>query len=97
MKKFIKITLIITAVIALLSLLVGAFDWAAQPVAKVLNKPVEWVKSVARTIAAVAIGVLVILAAISTIAGSPIIGTVLLLVGIGTVVTSLWGVFSSGE
>lgn len=83
--------------IALLSLLVGAFDWAAEPVAKVIGKPVEWVKSIARTVAAVAIAVIVIIAGLSSIAAAPVLGVVLLAVGIGTIITSLWPLFSSGE
>lgn len=82
------------AVIALLSLLVGAFDWAAAPVAKVLGKPVEAVKSVARTVAAIAIGLIVVFAGISAIATAPVLGVVLLAVGIGTLVTTLWPILS---
>lgn len=95
MKNAIKWIVMVVGIIALLGLVIGSFDWAAEPVAKVLNKPVDVVKSFARTVASVAIGVVVILAAITSIAASPVIGTVLLAVGILTVVISLWPVFSS--
>lgn len=97
MKNAIKIIVMIVGVIALLGMLVGTFDWAAAPVAKVLNKPIEGVKSVARTVASVAIGLVVVLAAITSIAAAPVLGTVLLAVGILTVVISLWPVFKSVE
>lgn len=84
----------ILAVITLLSLLVGIFDWAAQPIAKVLGKPIEGVKSMARTIAAVGIGAIVTVAAIASIAAAPVLGVVLLVVGIGTMVYALWPLIS---
>lgn len=90
MKKWIKWGLLILGIIALLSLLVGMFDWMARPVASVLNKPVEGVKSVARTIAAVAIAGVLIVAGIASIAATPILGVVLLAVGIVTAVSSVW-------
>jgi len=95
MKNAIKWVVMVVGILALLGMVIGTFDWAAEPVAKVLNKPVEGVKSVARTVASVCIGIVVILAAITSIAASPVLGVVLLAVGVLTVVISLWPVFSS--
>jgi hypothetical protein len=97
MKKWFKWSLIILAVIALLSLLVGAFDWAAAPVAKVIGKPVEAIKSIFRTIATVAIALIVVMAGIAAIAASPFLGVTLLAVGIVTLGITLWPLFSSSE
>lgn len=94
--NLLKWAMIVAAVIALLSLLVGAFDGLAAPVAKMLNKPVESVKGVARTMAAVAIGALVLMAGVMVIGAVPVLGVALLAVGAMTVLTSL-GVFGSNS
>lgn len=90
--NLLKWAMIVAVVIALLSLLVGAFDGLATPVANTLGKPVEAVKSMFRQIAAISIAVLLMLAGVMTIAGAPILGVGLLLVGAVTILTTL-GVF----
>jgi len=97
MNKLVKWAMIIFGIIALLSLLVGSFDWAAGPVASVLNKPIDGVKSVARTVALVAIAGVLIVAGIAAIAAAPFLGVVLLAVGIVTAVVALWPLFQSSK
>lgn len=85
-----NILLTAIAVFALLSVLIGAFETVAEPVAKVVNKPVALVQQWARTAAAVAIAVIVIAAGLMSMAAAPVLGVTLLAVGIITAGLSLW-------
>lgn len=95
MKKGTKILLLIVAIVTLLSLLVGAFEWAATPVAKALNKPVAVIQSIARAIAAVAIAAILVMAGLMSMAAAPFLGVVLIAIGILTAGLTLWPYLSS--
>lgn len=85
-----NILLTALAVFALLSVLIGAFETVAEPVAKIAKKPVAMVQQWARTAAAVAIAVIVIAAGLMSMAAAPVLGVTLLAVGIITAGLSLW-------
>lgn len=95
MKKSTKVLLIIVALVTLVSLLVGAFEWAATPIGKVLNKPVAVVQSVARTMAAVAIAAILVMAGLMSMAAAPFLGVVLIAIGVLTAGLTLWPYLSS--
>ena len=97
MKKLTKWLLIIFGIIALLSLLIGSFDWAAEPVAKIMNKPLAVVKGTFQKIAMVALAGVLIVAAIASIAAAPVVGVVLLAVGITVAAIALWPLFTSSS
>lgn len=89
-KRNATILITIVSIFALLTVLVGGFEAAATPVAKALNKPIAVVQSWARTAAAVAIAVIVIAAGLMSMAAAPVLGVVLIAVGVITATLSLW-------
>lgn len=97
MKKITKWLLIIFGIIALLSLLIGSFDWAAEPVGKIMNKPVAMVKATFQKIALVAVAGVLIVAGIAAIAAAPFVGVVLLAVGITVAAVALWPLVGPSE
>jgi hypothetical protein len=97
MKKFLKWTVAIVAIITLLSMIIAMFDFVAVPVSNMAGKSVEGVKSFFRTVTAVGLGTLVALAGLASIAAAPVIGVVLIAIGIGSIVYALWPVLSPNE
>ena len=93
MKKFGKIILYVLALLMVLSFALK-FDAIAEPVSKVIGKPVEAVKDIANLVFFVSLGVFLIWAGVGAMA-VPVVGVALIIVGLALIGATLWNHFKT--
>lgn len=80
MKRFLKISFAVLSVIMLLAVLLQ-FDFIAKPIATAVKKPVESVKSLAKTVLFIGLGLMVVYFGVLALPALTIAGVALILVG----------------
>lgn len=93
MSKLMRNLLIGLAIIILLSLLL-TFQPIGDAVSKATGVASDKIRGVAQTIAAIGIGVLLILVGVTALASSVLLGGVLLVIGIILLASAVWPLFS---
>jgi len=94
MKRFIYIVLMIAGLVLILSLIL-MIPPVGEKVAKTLNVASDKFKMVVRTIAGIALGVLLVGWGIAALTGMPVLGAVMIIGGLGMLAWNLWPLFSS--
>ena len=93
MKKFLKVVFYLIILLLILSFAMK-FDFIAKPVADTLGYAIDTVQDTANLVFFVSIGLFLIWAGVGTIA-APIIGGILLILGLAILATTLYKHFST--
>lgn len=93
MKGWLKWSMIILALLFLLSAIVSMVPSASTAVGKLVGATAEKTKQVARVIMGAAVGLLLVCAGVYVAAALPIVGIALIVIGLAITLYSMWPLF----
>lgn len=88
MNKALNLVIWLAAIVALLAILLQ-FDFVAEPVSGAISKPVSVVQNFAKTALWLAVGALLLIAGVKSLA-VPLLGIILIVVGFLLILMAVW-------